>query len=298
MNNRTFLRFLGIRRTAGQAAVRWLPLLALLLILSACGAKPVERAASDPETAGQVSGSVSSAAADRADAEPVTLTISAAASLTDALGEIERTYEASHPYVELDFNFGASGALQQQIEQGAPADLFLSASSRNMQALLDGGLIDAKQETDWLTNTLVAVAPNDSPLSKIEDLKSSEIKHIAIGIPDSVPAGKYAQEALTNAGLWDSLQGRLVQGKDVRQVLQYTETGNADVGFVYKTDALTSEQVKIAFDVDPDSYSPILYPIGIVQATRHEEAAQAFYDYLQTPEALQVLSGFGFSAAQ
>lgn len=310
MNNRTLFggrdtRLAGHRRadarptSRGQIAPRiWLPLLALLLILSGCGAKPAERAASAPADTGQAAGVDGAAAAEPAASEPVTLTVSAAASLTDALGELERAYEAEHPYVKLDFNFGASGALQRQIEQGAPADLFLSASSPNMQALLDGGLIDAAYETDWLTNTLVAVVPTDSTVAKIEDLRRADVKTIAIGMPDSVPAGKYAQEALAHAGLWEPLQGKLVQGKDVRQVLQYAETGNADAGFVYKTDALTSNRVKIAFDVDPAGYSPIRYPIGVVKATGHAGAARDFYAYLQTPEALKLLSRYGFSAAQ
>lgn len=271
------------------------PLLALILILSACGAKPTEQTAQNAAGTNRTANE-----ATPAENESVTLTISAAASLTDALTDIQKTYEAAHPGVTLAFNFGASGALQQQIEQGAPADLFLSASTKNMKALLDGGLIEAEHETNWLNNTLVVVVPNDSSASvgKIEDLSGDQVKHVAIGIPESVPAGKYAQEALTKSGLWDSLQSKLVQGKDVRQVLQYTETGNADAGFVYKTDAMTSDQVKVAFDVDPDSYSAINYPIGIVKATKHQEAAQAFYDYLQTPEALKVLTGYGFSAAK
>lgn len=278
-----------------------LPMLVLLLILSACGAKPAEPTAT--QAASQQTDSATEASSNDTAApttEPVTLTISAAASLTDALNDIQKTYEAAHPNVKLEFNFGASGALQQQIEQGAPADLFLSASTKNMKALLDGGLIEEKQEKNWLTNTLVVVVPKDAQaaVTKIDDLTGDSVKHVAIGIPDSVPAGKYAQEALTNAGLWDSLQDKMVQGKDVRQVLQYTETGNADAGFVYKTDALTSDQVKVAFDVEASSYSPINYPIGIVKSTEHQEAAQAFYEYLQTPEALDVLTGYGFSAAQ
>ncbi|MEJ8306167.1 molybdate ABC transporter substrate-binding protein [Saccharibacillus sacchari] len=273
-----------------------LPMLALLLILAACGAKPAEPTAT--QAASQQTESTTEAATPAT--ESVTLTISAAASLTDALNDIQKTYEAANPNVKLEFNFGASGALQQQIDQGAPADLFLSASTKNMQALLDAGLVEEKQEKNWLTNTLVVVVPKDAEakVTKIDDLTGDLVKHVAIGIPDSVPAGKYAQEALTNAGLWDSLQDKMVQGKDVRQVLQYTETGNADAGFVYKTDALTSDQVQVAFDVETSSYSPINYPIGIVKATEHQEAAQAFYDYLQTSEALDVLTGYGFSVAQ
>ncbi|MDO3412335.1 molybdate ABC transporter substrate-binding protein [Saccharibacillus sp. CPCC 101409] len=285
------------RTTGRKINFLLLPLLALLLVLAACGAKPADQTAAN-QAAGSNNGT--EAAETKPAAEKVTLTISAAASLTDALTDIQKTYEEANSNVKLEFNFGASGALQQQIEQGAPADLFLSASTKNMQALLDGGLIGTDKEKNWLTNTLVVVVPAEggANVTKIEDLSAADVKHVAIGIPDSVPAGKYAQEALTNSKLWDSLQDKLVQGKDVRQVLQYTETGNADAGFVYKTDAMTSDKVKVAFDVDASTYSPINYPIGIVKSTGHEAEAQAFYDYLQTKEALDVLSGYGFSVAK
>ncbi|MFF2089606.1 molybdate ABC transporter substrate-binding protein [Paenibacillus sp. NPDC058174] len=233
-------------------------------------------------------------------AKTVELTISAAASLTDALNEIQGLYAKSNPAVKLNFNFGASGALQQQIEQGAPADLFLSAAPKNMKALVDKQLIDENKQINLLKNELVVVAPADSKtkLESVNDLTKAEVKTIAIGIPESVPAGNYAKEALTSAKLWDALQSKSVQGKDVRQVLQYVETGNADAGFVYKTDALTSQKAVIAFAVDPASYSPIQYPIGVVKATKHNKEAEDFYAYLQTKEALDVFVKYGFSTQQ
>lgn len=229
----------------------------------------------------------------------VELTISAAASLTDALGELKSLYEARHEGVTLSYNFGASGALQQQIEQGAPADLFLSASTKNMKALVDGGYIEESDQANWLKNELVVVVPagQEGELLGLGDLTSDAVKVIAIGIPESVPAGGYAKEALTSAGLWEQLEPELVQAKDVRQVLQYVETGNADVGFVYKTDALSTDKTAIAFTVDAQSYSPVNYPSGIVKNTDHREEAKAFYDYLRTQEALDVLIKYGFTPA-
>jgi molybdate transport system substrate-binding protein len=228
----------------------------------------------------------------------VTLTISAAASLVDALGEIEKTYEAEHKNVDLTFNYGASGTLQHQIEQGAPADLFLSASQNNMQALIDKQLVTDDQHMDLLKNSLVVVTAADSDLiiNDLNDLTADSFKRIAIGIPESVPAGSYAKEALDQAGIWDALQSKTVQAKDVRQVLQYVETGNVDAGFVYKTDALTSSQSKVAFVVDDASHKPIVYPIGIVKATKHEKEAGDFYDYLQSKAALSIFAEYGFSA--
>ncbi|WP_420888806.1 molybdate ABC transporter substrate-binding protein [Cohnella candidum] len=238
-----------------------------------------------------------SKSADSAADQKVEVTVSAAASLTDALGEIQKNYESAHGNVKLNFNFGASGALQQQIEQGAPADLFLSAASKNMKALIDKKLIDADNQIPLLTNELVVVTPAEGsiPIGSLTDLTNSGVKKVAIGIPDSVPAGNYAKQALTAAKLWDALQGKMVQGKDVRQVLQYVETGNADAGFVYKTDALTSSKVKTAVTVDPATYPAIEYPIGIVKATKHGKEAKVFYDYLQSKEALDVFVKYGFS---
>lgn len=227
----------------------------------------------------------------------VELTISAAASMTDALTEIQKSYEANNKTIKLNFNFGASGALQQQIEQGAPADLFLSAAVKNMTALVDKLLIDSNQQINLLKNELVVVVPVDSktPIENMNDLTKVEVKTVTIGIPESVPAGNYAKEALTNAKLWDALQAKSVQAKDVRQVLQYVETGNADAGFVYKTDALTSDKVKVVLAVDAATYKTIQYPIGIVKATKHTKETEDFYTYLQSQEALDVFIKYGFS---
>lgn len=231
--------------------------------------------------------------------EKVELTISAAASLTDAMKEIQSSYEAKHSAVKLNFNFGASGALQKQIEQGAPVDLFLSAATKNLNELVAQGLIDANQHNIVLTNELVVIIPGDRPAEVLglQDLTNESIKLIAIGIPESVPAGSYAQETLTNAQLWNELQPKLVQAKDVRQVLQYVETGNADAGFVYKSDALTSQEIAISFAVDPASYTPVEYPIGILKSTRHLKETTELYDYLQSKEALGIFTKYGFSAA-
>lgn len=224
------------------------------------------------------------------------LIVSAAASLTDALNDIKGIYEAAHPNVKLSFNFGASGTLQKQISQGAPADLFLSASGKNMKSLVDEGLIDAAEQTKLLSGELVVIVPaGEGGVAKLEDLGSDAVGKVAVGIPESVPAGGYAREALTAAKLWDKLQPKTVQAKDVRQVLSYVESGNAGAGFVYRTDAIATDKVKIAFAVDPSLYKPIEYPVGIVKATQHHEAAAAFYKYLQSEEALNVFRKYGFS---
>lgn len=282
--------------------------LSLALVLAGCGAngssaaeKPDASSTTNQATASTpaASGEGTSPATSESQ-EKVELTISAAASLTDAMTEIKTSYEQAHPNISLNFNFGASGALQQQIEQGAPADIFVSASAKNIKALVDEHLIASTDQKNLLQNSLVAIVPADgtSTVTSEKDLANDDIKTVAIGIPESVPAGTYAKEALTNAKLWDHLEKKLVQGKDVRQVLQYVETGNADAGFVYKTDALTSKQVKIAFEVDKNSYTPANYPLGIIEGTKHRTEAEQFYAYLQTPEVLDIFAKYGFSIPQ
>lgn len=266
--------------------------MSIILLLSGCGTK--QQLDSNVGSADQ---NGSSSQTSSKTAETIELTISAAASLTDALKEIQHSYESTHTGIKLNFNFGGSGALEKQIEQGAPSDLFLSASTKNMKSLVDQQLIDTKKQKTWLKNELVAVIPADGTMNiaSVIDLTKKEVKKVAIGIPESVPAGNYAQEALTKAKLWDTLQSKLVQAKDVRQVLQYVETGNADVGFVYKTDALTSQKAKIAFEVNPKTYSPVEYPIGIVKATKHIQEAEDFYAYLQSQESLNIMDKYGFT---
>jgi molybdate transport system substrate-binding protein len=232
---------------------------------------------------------------DDADGQ-VELTISAAASLTDALMQIQADYKGAHPQTKLYFNFGASGALEQQIEQGAPADLFLSASPQYMERLVSRQLVDVKHQTNLLTNELVVIVPSghNSEVGSLADLAKPEIRHIAIGIPQVAPVGQYAMESLKKVGLWDSLQPRVVQAKDARQVLAYVETGNADAGFVYRTDAAASSKVEIAFPLDPQSYPPIIYPVGIVASTKHPTEATDFYTYLQQDKARAIFNKYGF----
>jgi len=274
-------------------------IVALTLVLAGCGNTENGNTTTNKNATSNAQAENSSESSQQP-AENVELIISAAASMTDALTEIQKTFEAANTSIKLNFNFGASGALQQQIEQGAPADLFLSAAVKNMNELVDQQLIDSSQKVDLLKNELVVVVPSDAAIviEKMEDLTKEEVKMVAIGIPESVPAGNYAKEALTNVNLWDALQSKSVQAKDVRQVLQYVETGNADAGFVYKTDALTSDKVKIAYTVDQSTYQAVVYPIGIVKETKHLNEADMFYQYLQSQEALDVFEKYGFSVSE
>lgn len=225
------------------------------------------------------------------------ITVSAAASLTDALQEIQQNYRAAHPYVTIFFNFGASGALQQQIEQGAPVDLFISASKEYIETLTQEGIIAEDEQTSLLTNelTVITAADNTVTMQDIDDLTGTEIRSIAIGIPETVPAGKYAEEALLHAKVWDEIESKIIQAKDVRQVLQYVETKNVEAGFVYKTDAMSSEKVRIAYTVDPSFYTPIEYPMGMVHSSASNQDVIDFYTYLQSEEAMDIFKKYGFS---
>lgn len=293
MLNVGLLRLLQARYWAVGAVMA-----AMLLgaVLAGCGEKD------SGDTAASATAAASIAASPAAAAEPkpqaVELTVSAAASLTESLTDIKKRYEAQYPNVKLTFNFGASGTLQQQIEQGAPADLFLSAGKKQMDTLVEKQLIEAGTNKNLLGNELVVVTNADSSLTiaAVDDLLKPEFKQLGVGTPESVPAGNYTKEALTASKLWDSLQSKIVLTKDVKQVLTYVETGNTEAGFVYKTDALASSKVKIAFTVDPKTYKPIEYPIGIVKATKNKAEAEKLYQYLQSQAAKDVFLKYGFTA--
>jgi molybdate transport system substrate-binding protein len=224
----------------------------------------------------------------------VELTVSAAASLQDVLTEIKANFEKDHSNIKIVYNFGASGALQQQISQGAPVDLFFSAAEDQFNQLVQKGLIRKNNETNLVGNQLVLIVPRFShkEINTFEDLNSAA--KIAIGSPEVVPAGKYAKETLQNLKLWNSIEGKIVPSKDVRQVLTYVETGNVDAGIVYKTDALHSSKVKIAASANESSHSPIIYPVGVIQNRPHFKEAQIFYNYLQQKKSIKTFERYGF----
>ncbi|MBP2239766.1 molybdate transport system substrate-binding protein [Cytobacillus eiseniae] len=226
----------------------------------------------------------------------VELTISAAASLKDAMDVIQHTYEEKNPEVKLKFNFGGSGSLQQQITQGAPVDLFFSAAEDKFDLLVEEELIAKEDGLDLLGNELVLVVPRDAQSIKgFEDLTKAEVSKISIGTPETVPAGKYAKESLENSGVWKEVESKIVFAKDVRQVLSYVETGNVEAGIVYKTDALVSDKVEVVASADTATHPPIIYPVGVIKDSKQYEAAKVFYDYLQSADALKVFEEYGFT---
>lgn len=223
--------------------------------------------------------------------------VMAAASLTDALEEMKPTYEEVHN-VKLIINYGSSGKVREQITQGAPADLFLSASATDMNQLIEND--EMKESSNLLMNRLVLIATPEvaDTIQDIDDLTNNQLQKISIGQPESVPAGRYSKQALESLGLWKELEDHLIYGSDVRQVLTYVETGNADAGLVYETDAMTSSSVELITTIPEDTHDPIHYPVGLLKEAASQEAAVDFYDYLQTEEALNVFESYGFSRGE
>lgn len=228
-------------------------------------------------------------------AKQVELTISAAASLQDALNTIAASFEKEHPNIKINYNYGASGSLQQQIFQGAPVDLFFSAAEDKFEKLVKAGMIEKKNKgTDLLGNELVLVVPKDAnnAIKTFADVTKAD--KLAIGTPATVPAGQYAKETLEKLNVWKNVENRLVYANDVRQVLTYVETGNVDAGIVYKTDALTTPKVKIVATAAENTHGPIIYPVGIIKTSSHPKEAQLFFDYLQNEKSLKTFERYGF----
>src|SRR5699024_3923358 len=205
--------------------------------------------------------------------QPKELTISAAASLTDAMDELKEIYEAENN-VELTFNFAGSGKLAQQIQQGAPVDVFISANENWLDTLLEVGLIDADSTTD---------------------VTVKELSNIAVGKTESVTAGEYTKKALEAIDKWEEIEPYIVYAKDVRQVLTYVETGNAEIGFVYESDALSSDKVEILTESNPKEHDPIIYPGGVTTETEQEEVAEDFLAFMTSDEAQEILETYGFT---
>lgn len=226
------------------------------------------------------------------------VTIFAAASLADALQEVGTAYHTTSGDT-LRYNFAASNALARQIKEGAPADLFLSADEEKMNDLARGDFIVEGSRQRLLSNTLVIVVRADdrSTLRDAEGLLAPDVRRIALGETQTVPAGIYARKYLETVGLWDQLKNKVVPTESVRAALSAVESGNVSAGIVYRTDALISTKVRVAFEVPADVGPRITYPVAIIKKSRQPEAAHAFARYLQSAEAKAIFQKFGFGMA-
>ncbi|WP_462421978.1 molybdate ABC transporter substrate-binding protein [Salinicoccus sp. Marseille-QA3877] len=260
-------------------SLKYIFLLMLIFVMSACGnGETVEEREEEAHSGDAVEG---------------TITVSAAASLVDALEEVRAHFNEEYPEVQVDFNFGGSGALMQQIMQGAPADLFFSANENHFKEVVDAGYIDEENKVDLLRNEIVLVVPEgSSAISSFDDLENAD--RIGIGNPESVPAGEYSIETFENMNIMEEVESKLIFAEDVRQVLNYVETENVDAGVVYHTDALTSDGIEVVDTAPTDSHSPVIYPLGTLNETDNTEAQRAFYEYVQSEEAGEVFNEYGF----
>ncbi|GGC67872.1 molybdate ABC transporter substrate-binding protein [Undibacterium terreum] len=231
-----------------------------------------------------------------AQAQAGDLTVSGAASLTDAFKEVGAVFQAKHPAVKVQFNFASSDTLLQQIAKGAPVDVFASADQGTMNKAEAQKLITTASRKNFVGNSLVVIVPSDSSatVKAVADLKQANFKRIAIGNPASVPVGRYTKEVLEAATVWPALEGKMILAQNVRQSLDYVARGEVDAGFVYGTDAaIQRDKVKVALTVP--TQKPITYPIAATSAAANAAEAAQFVEFTLTPEAQAIFAKYGFT---
>ena len=276
-------------------------------MMAGCSSKPQETTAAATETetiAAETTAAETEAeskAAANADLGEQSILVAAAASLKNAYEDkLIPMFEEQYPGVTVEGTYDSSGKLQTQIEEGLEADVFMSAATKQMKALNEEGMIASDTIVNLLENKIVLIVPTGSD-SKIDSFeKIGDAASIALGDPESVPAGQYAKEALTNLNVWDSIQDKVSFGTNVTEVLNQVAAASADAGIVYATDAASkADQVTVVAEAPEGSLEKkVIYPVAVVKATAHEDAAKAFVDFLQTPEAIQVFESYGFVAAE
>ena len=225
-----------------------------------------------------------------------TILVAAAASLQKAFQEVTPIYTKANPNQIVNYNFAASGVLEQQIAQGAPVDVFIAAADKQINSLQSQGLLVSGTQKTLLTNQLVLVAPKQSKvaLTSFKQLTDPAIKRVSIGEPRTVPAGQYATEVFKNLGILEQIKSKFVLGNNVRSVLTTVETGDVDAGIVYITDAKSSDKVTIAAIADEKLHSPIHYPIAVIKSSKSLAGSRQFIEFLQSKSAQTVFKKHGF----
>lgn len=276
-------------------------------MMAGCSSKPQETTAATTEaetTAEETTAAETEAESKeeaKADLGEQSILVAAAASLKNAYEDkLIPMFEEQYPGVTVEGTYDSSGKLQTQIEEGLEADVFMSAATKQMKALDEEGMIASDTITDLLENKIVLIVPtgNEKKLEKFEDIENAD--SIALGDPASVPAGQYAQEALTNLGIWDKIQDKVSFGTNVTEVLNQVAAASADAGIVYATDAASmADQVEVVAEAPEGSLAKkVIYPVAVVKGTAHEEVAKEFVAFLQTDKAITVFEEYGFSSAQ
>ena len=231
------------------------------------------------------------------EAEPADLIVSAAMSLKAPFSEIGKIFEAEHKGVKVYFNFAASGALEKQIEGGAPVDLFASASPKEMDMLEKKGLIIKGLRYDFAGNSIVLIIParSSAPLRELKDLEKMEVKRISVGNPSTVPAGQYAEEVLRSAGLWNTVQKKMIFAENVQQVIDYVARQETDAGMVFLSDALSKkDEVKVVWEAPGETHSPIRYVIAPIKNAADEQLVRDFIRLVFSKKGEGILMKHGF----
>lgn len=225
-----------------------------------------------------------------------TLLVSAASSLQESLEEIKLLFQQSEANITINYNFGSSGALQQQIENGAAVDIFIAAAKQQMDALQQKGLILTNSRRNLLTNHLALIVPASSnlPITSFKQLVNSYVKRVAVGEPRSVPVGQYTKELFENLGIWQQINSKFVFGNNVRNVLASVISGNADAGVVYITDAKISKKVKIVAIAPENLHSEIIYPLAIIKNSKNLQVSDKYLNFLSNNVAINIWTKYGF----
>ncbi len=227
------------------------------------------------------------------------LYVSGAASLTNAFDEAKAAFEKKNPDVKVLTNYAASNPLLKQMQEGAPVDVFATADQQTMDKAQAAKLIKPESRKNFALNDLVMIVPADSKFTfkDVKGLCMDSVKKIAVGNPDSVPAGRYTKASLTKAGIWEKLQPKYIMAASVRQALDYVSRGEVDAGFVYRTDALKAGgKVKIVSIVE--GHDPVLYPVAVALTGKNQADGQKFVDFVTGPEGQAILKKYGFSEAK
>lgn len=225
------------------------------------------------------------------------IVVSAAISLSNAFKDIGASYEKKNPDIKVMFNFAGSGALLQQIDKGAPVDVFASADQKTMDMATEKKLIDDASRINFTSNKVVLIVPVESKQTAVSSSDLTSFKRIAVANPDSVPVGRYAKRSLEQNNLWDKLKDQYIYTQNVRQTLDYVARGEVDAGFVYSSDAsLMKDKVKILFEVPLDI--PVTYPIAVITTSKKKDNAKAFIEYINSDEGLKILEKYGFAAVK
>lgn len=226
-----------------------------------------------------------------------TITIAAAASLKNCMDEkLIPMFNEKYPNIKVQATYDSSGKLQTQIEEGAEIDVFMSAATKQMDELNKKGLIDEDSIVELLENKIVLIVPksNSNEIKSFDDILKSD--KIAIGDPESVPAGQYAKQLFENIKIWDEVSQKASLGTNVTEVLNWVAEGSADSGIVYSTDAASNAKVEIVSEAPEGSVSKVIYPVGIIKSSKNKDESKNFTEFLQSDEAIKVFESYGFSA--